>query len=366
MPPSTDQILQPRVVVVASSVEGIDAMARLIHQLPATFPVPIVVYLHGLKGGSLKRLAAQKWRTPAKLQPVLARAGENIDAGAIYLVFPEEALRFVAAGVLGPAATEPVSSVDDFFESAARWYRSGVIGVVLSGLGADGTRGLLAITQVDGVRVIQTPFEAIFPAMPLHALLGDHVQYAVLLDKMGKLLMDLVADPTSVKIIAPDIQAEVDSLVMAAKVSLTKSLDRSVEDILQVIREDLSMDVTFVTKQAGDDVVVSHATTGPGQVRVQGMSHPKHQSLCQRVLDGRLPALMPDVESLRRTHDVPVLPIPVGAYMATPIWLHDGTLYGMLCCLYAAASRELDQRHYQRLQMSARQIARLVDDAGEK
>ena len=52
--------------------------------------------------------------------------------------------------------------------------------------------------------------------------------------------------------------------------------------------------------------------------------------------------------------------------MATPVWLQAGTLYGMLCCLNAAASREMDQRYYRRLQMSARQIARLVDDAGEK
>jgi hypothetical protein len=52
--------------------------------------------------------------------------------------------------------------------------------------------------------------------------------------------------------------------------------------------------------------------------------------------------------------------------MATPVWLRAGTLYDMLCCVNATDSREMDQRYYRRLQMSAKQIARSVDNAGEK
>lgn len=356
----------PRVVVVAGSIEGIAALARLLNQLPATFPIPVVAYVHGPQSGSTDQLTAAKWRLPSRLEVVHARSGEHLRAGHVYLIPPEEPLVFLDTDVLGPATSQTVLNVDRLFESAAHFYRSGVIGVVLSGLGTDGTKGLLAVAGVDGVRVVQSPYEATFPGMPLSALIGDHVQYAVMLDQMGPLLEDLVVNPESVEVVAPEVQAEIARLVLAAGANLTRSLDRSIEDILTVIRQDLAMDITFVTKQAGDDVAISHATLGPDGLRLQGMTYPKHQSLCQRVLKGRLPAVMPDIERLRATHDIPPLPLAVGAYMATPVWLRAGTLYGMLCCLNAAASREMDQRHYRRLQMSAKQIARLVDDAGEK
>lgn len=358
--------VDPRVVVIAGSIEGIDALARLLDQLPSTFSVPIVAYLHGLQNSSISHLTAFKWRLPSRLEVVFACSGETLRAGRVYLLPPEEQWLFTDIDILGPATDETTLNVDRLMESATHWYRSGVIGVVLNGLGNDGTKGLVAITKADGVRVVQSPCETTFPGMPMSALIGDHVQYAVMLDQMGALLKDLVVHPKSVEVVAPEVQAEMARLVLAAGANLTRSLDRSIEDILKVIREDLVMDITFVTKQAGDDVAISHATPGPDGLRLQGMTHPKHQSLCQRVLEGRLPALMPDIEQLRATHDIPPLPLTVGAYMATPVWLRAGTLYGMLCCLNAAASREMDQRYYRRLQMSARQIARLVDDAGEK
>ena len=87
---------------------------------------------------------------------------------------------FLDADLLGVPTSQKALNVDRLFESAAHFYRSGVIGVVLSGLGTDGTTGLLAIAGVDGVRVVQSPYEATFPSMPLSALIGDHVQYAVM------------------------------------------------------------------------------------------------------------------------------------------------------------------------------------------
>lgn len=364
--PSADPDFDPRVIVVAGSIEGLDALARLINQLPATFPIPVVVHLHGLSGRSIARLAALRWRSPSRLEVVFARDGEILHPGFAYVIPLENPLIFVGADVLGSVARTSRSDVDDLFASAARWYRSGVIGVVLSGLGSDGTQGLRAITRVDGIRVVQSPFEASFPSMPTNALIGDDVQYAVMLDQMGKLLTDLVTDRESLEVAATEVHAEVARQVLVVAASLTGSLDRSIEDILRIVRNDLVMDIAFVTQQAGDDVVVSHSTPGPDGMRLQGMSHPGHQSLCQRVLDGRLPAVMPDVEALRSTHDVPVLPMTIGAYMATPVWLNNGTLYGMLCCLNVAVSRAMDQRHYLRLQMSARQIARLVNETGDE
>ncbi|RZI56813.1 MAG: hypothetical protein EOP14_05530, partial [Pseudomonas sp.] len=243
---------------------------------------------------------------------------------------------------------------------------SGVIGVVLSGLGTDGTIGLQAITDAQGIRIVQSPTEAEFASMPSSALRGDHVQYSVMLDELVPLLEALVLQPDPVALLSPEAQAELTRLLSTSREDRDRSLDRSIVDILAVMRVELVMDIVFVSKVAGDAVMVTHSTFNPGETGIQGMSHPKTQSLCQLVLDGRLPAVMPDVAALRLTHDVPVTPVTPGAYMAAPVWLRSGALYGTLCCLNLAASPELGQRHYERLQMSARQIARLVNEAGEK
>lgn len=159
------------------------------------------------------------------------------------------------------------------------------------------------------------------------------------------------------------------NLPNGSRISVTKYnelLDRSIADVLEVVREVLAMDLAFVSRQVWDATVISHVSAKPGEASVQGMARPLSESFCQRVLEGRLPAVVPDVPTLRTKHDVPATPIISGAYLTTPVLLQDGTLYGLLCCLSRTVSPDLNEVHHQRLEMSARQIARLVDEAGER
>jgi hypothetical protein len=353
------------VVVVASSVEGIDALARVVNQLPASFPLPVVVQFHGSRRQSINRVTRNQWQLTSKVNVVYARDGERLGPSCVYIIPAENGLVFKARDVLGYGSDVSKSSADDLFKSAALWHGSGVIGVVLNGLGSDGTRGLQAITDAQGIRIVQSPTEAVFSSMPASALRGDHVQYAVLLDQLVALLNALVVRPDMVKPLSPEVQAELKRLLSTSREDRARSLDHSIVDILALMRVELAKDIVFVSKVVGDVVMATHATSKLGETVIQGMSLPKEHSLCQRVLDGRLPAIIPDIAALRVTHEVPVTPVVPGAYMAAPIWLRSGTLYGTLCCLSWATSPGLGQRHYERLQMSARQIARLVSEAGE-
>jgi hypothetical protein len=354
------------VVVIASSVEGIDALARVANQLPASFPLPVVVQFHGSRRQSINRLTRSRWQLTSKVDVVYARDGDHLDAGCVYVIPAENGLVFKARGVLGYGSDVSKSSADDLFKSAALWYGAGVIGVVLDGLGTDGTLGFRAITDAQGIRIVQSPSEAAFSGMPSSALRGDHVQYSVMIDQLVPLLSALIARPDPAASLSPEVQAELIRLLSTSKEDRARSLDHSIVDILALMRVELAMDIVFVSKAVGDVVMATHATSNPGEAGIQGMSLPKEHSLCQRVLDGRLPAIIPDIAALRMTHEVPIAPVASGAYMAAPVWLRSGTLYGTLCCLSWATSPELGQRHYERLQMSARQIARLVNEAGEK
>ncbi|RYF48197.1 MAG: hypothetical protein EOO38_10640 [Cytophagaceae bacterium] len=360
------EVSNSRVLVIASSIEGINALARLVNQLPSAFPLPIVVQVRGLKDQSINRLLNQELQSASKMKVSYALDGQHVSAGCIYVIPADEGLVFTAQDVLSRASGASNSNVDDLFKSAALWYGSNVIGVVLSGIGTDGTIGLQAITNSQGIRVVQSPSEAAFSSMPSSALHGDHVQHSVMLDQMGALLEALVSQPDPTEALSSKVQLESMRLLSSSKEDRQKSLDRSIVDILAVMRVELVMDIVFVSKEAGDAVIVTHSTSAPGILDLQGMSNSKKKSLCQYVLDGRLPPVMPDVAKLRLTQEVPITSTSPGSYMAAPIWLQGGSLYGTLCCLNLAASPELGQRHYQRLQMSARQIARLVNEAGEK
>jgi hypothetical protein len=141
-------------------------------------------------------------------------------------------------------------------------------------------------------------------------------------------------------------------------------LHRSIMDVLRLIREDLAMDMVLITIHVDDQVVVSHAAAAAEECNIEGLSHPRELSICQRVLEGRLPAVIPDMAALKQTHDVPPTPVAPAAFMAVPVVLSCGRHYGVLCCLKSTPMPELDERHHRRLQMSAQHIARLVDEAG--
>jgi hypothetical protein len=365
-PASTGDPHNHRVIVIASSIEGIDALARLVHQLPSTFPLPVVVQVHGLRRRSIDRLTGSRWQMASRLNVVYAQDGDHVGPGFVYVIPAENGLVFTARDVLGYAIDVVRSSVDDLFKSAARWYGSGVIGVVLSGLGTDGTIGFQAITKAEGIRIVQSPTEAVFSGMPTSALNGDHVQYSVMLDQLVVLLKALMVQPDPAQTLSTEVGAELTQLLSTSKEDRAKSLDRSITDLLELMRLELAMDIVFVSKEAGDAGIVSQSTSNPNEAgSQQGTSLSRTQSLDQRVLHGRLPTVMPDVAAFPLTHDVPVISITPDAYMTAPVWLRSGTLYGTLCCLDLAVSPELGQRRYERLQMSARQIARLVNEAGE-
>jgi hypothetical protein len=354
----------PRVVVIAGSIESIDALARFIRQMPATFPIPVVARLHGLQSRSIERLISKKWRFASHPNIVYAREGDHLQAGHVYVIPAEDGLVFVGVDVLGVTPDGAGSNADRLFASAAHWYQSEVIGVVLSGLGTDGTQGLRAITEVEGTRVVQSPNEAAFFSMPVSALRSNAVQYSVMLDQLGKLIMDLVAEPGPAETLSAEMIHEIALQTRASEEDRTKSLDHSIRDILNVMRQELAMDIVFIPKHEADGEIVDHEPARWDETSFHGVSHARTQRLCQDAFDGRRPMVRSEGVTSHRMDDEPATLTAPGSYMAMPVWHQSGFLFGTLCCLSPDVLPDLRRRHHQRLQMSARQIARLVDEPG--
>src|SRR5918998_4429037 len=108
-----------------------------------------------------------------------------------------------------------------------------------------------------------------------------------------------------------------------------------IERMLSDVRRALRMDVVFVSEFAADRLVF-RALEGDSESFgwQEGESFPLDESYCKRVLDGRIPRVVPNAKREEATRDLRVTSeADMGSYCAVPLVLSDGRLYGTLCCV---------------------------------
>ncbi|MDQ1518931.1 MAG: two-component system, chemotaxis family, protein-glutamate methylesterase/glutaminase, partial [Actinomycetota bacterium] len=93
--------------------------------------------------------------------------------------------------VRGPWENGHRPGIDTLFRSAARWWTTRAIGIVLSGALDDGAAGLVAIHDAGGVALVQDPHEAAVPDMPLAALETGVVDATLRLKELAARVVEL-------------------------------------------------------------------------------------------------------------------------------------------------------------------------------
>lgn len=205
-----------RIVVIGASAGGVEALIRLVQDLPADFPAPIAVVLH-IPSDSPSMLA-EILRRKGKLQAKTAEGTAPFEAGTIYVARPDHHLLVSRDGAgltvqvaRGPRENRHRPSVDPLFRSAALAAGRNAIGVILSGTMDDGTSGLIAVKQCGGIAVVQEPSDALYPGMPQSAIENADVDHIVPVAEMAKLLQRLVREPRPARTAAapPNLRLEV-------------------------------------------------------------------------------------------------------------------------------------------------------------
>src|SRR5438132_499736 len=130
-------------VVIGASWGGMRALEKILHPLPAEFPVPIAVAQHrdiDAEDDLLPRLLKRHTR----LAVVDADHDDRLLAGTVHLAPPGYHM-LIEGDRLNLSVDELVQfarpSIDVLFESAAQTHGAGVVGVVLTGANADGAQG---------------------------------------------------------------------------------------------------------------------------------------------------------------------------------------------------------------------------------
>lgn len=182
-----------RAVVIGVSSGGVQALKLLLGELPADFPLPVLIVQHISPdaGNGMARLLNDLCAIRIKE----ADEQEPVVPATVYLAPPNYHLLVERDGLLSLSADPPVSfarpSVDVLFESAAAVFGAGLIGVILTGANYDGSRGVQAIKQNGGIVVVQDPDDAETPQMPLAALAATEADHVVALADMAALLQSL-------------------------------------------------------------------------------------------------------------------------------------------------------------------------------
>jgi two-component system chemotaxis response regulator CheB len=180
-------------ICVGASWGGLDAVGRLLADVPDDVDVPIVIAQHrsasSTPGGLAELLHMRITRPVEDVDDKTA-----IEPRRVYLAPPDYHL-LVEPGWFSLSVDERVQharpSIDVLFESAAHTYGAGVIGIILTGANQDGAAGLAAIKNRGGVAVVQDPAGAARRTMPDAAIAATVADAVLPLEDIGKFVYGL-------------------------------------------------------------------------------------------------------------------------------------------------------------------------------
>lgn len=183
------------IVVMAASLGGPEAVREIICGLPAWFPTPVIVVQH--RTDRAEQLTVNLLRRWAHLDVALAQPGGRPSPGTVHIAPATAQLTLAPDGtfVYGRAVGRPGCSADPLFTSAAQWYDSHAIGVVLSGTNADGAAGAVALKRAGGRVLVQNRASARCYAMPAAALATGCVDLVLPVERIAPALVSLVLWP---------------------------------------------------------------------------------------------------------------------------------------------------------------------------
>jgi two-component system chemotaxis response regulator CheB len=170
-------------VAIGTSTGGPNALTALIPQLPADFPVPIVIVQH--MPPLFTRLLAERLHALSKVEVREGKEGEKLRRGQVWIApgdYHMTVARKAGEIVLGlnhdPQENSCRPAVDVLFRSVARTCGANVLAVVLTGMGSDGTRGSSEIREAGGEVFVQDEASSVVWGMPgsiVAASLADRI-----------------------------------------------------------------------------------------------------------------------------------------------------------------------------------------------
>ncbi|HSP81285.1 MAG TPA: chemotaxis protein CheB [Myxococcaceae bacterium] len=183
-------------VAIASSLGGPKALSVLLRMLPRNFPAPVCICQHisdGFTEGLTQWLGSE-----AALRVQEASDGEAMVPGSVYIARSGSHLQVHPRGVLSLESSPPVRgfrpSCDVLLTSAAESFGQRTLGVILTGMGRDGARGLKEIRERGGRTIAQDQSTCVVYGMPREAVRIGAAEEVLPLEQIGPTLVQWVEE----------------------------------------------------------------------------------------------------------------------------------------------------------------------------
>jgi two-component system, chemotaxis family, protein-glutamate methylesterase/glutaminase len=182
-----------KAIVIGGSAGSFQGIIRILSQIPADFPLPIITALHRLK--HVRNGFVEVVSLKSRLKIVEPEDKEFVRKSTVYLA-PANYHMSVELGNYFSLSTEEMvnnsrPSIDITLSSAAHVYRNKLIGILLSGANKDGGLGMKSIKDKGGLTIVQDPSECMIDTMPKAALALTKIDYTLTIEQIIEFLKEL-------------------------------------------------------------------------------------------------------------------------------------------------------------------------------
>lgn len=182
-----------RVVALGTSTGGTQALELVLRQLPADAP-GIVIVQH-----MPEKFTAAFARRLDGLCRIEVREAQHMDRvrnglaliapGGRHMQLKRSGAQYLVEVIDGPPVNRHKPSVDVLFRSVARHAGHNALGIIMTGMGDDGARGLLAMREAGASTVAQDEASCVVFGMPKEALALGAAQYCEPLDALARVVL---------------------------------------------------------------------------------------------------------------------------------------------------------------------------------
>ncbi len=188
---------RPRAVVVGISTGGPKALGEIIPRFPANFPVPIYIVQH--MPPVFTRALAESLNKKSSITVVEAENNMTGQPGHVYIAPGNKQMKIIHNGPFGaiqltddPPENFCKPSADYLFRSAGKTFGAHVLGVIMTGMGRDGTKGLEVMKQEGAYVIAQDQETSTVFGMPMEAIKAGVVDEVLPLQQIPDKIIQIV------------------------------------------------------------------------------------------------------------------------------------------------------------------------------
>ncbi|MCK5195091.1 MAG: chemotaxis response regulator protein-glutamate methylesterase, partial [Desulfobulbaceae bacterium] len=177
-----------KVIAIGASTGGTEALKKVLTQFPPTIPGIVVVQHMPPK---FTTTFSERLNSLSKIEVKEAQDGDSVNPGRAliapgnyHMLLRRSGAKYYVSVKSGPLVNRQRPSVDVLFQSISKYAGANAVGVIMTGMGSDGAKGLLEIRQAGARTIGQNEASCVVFGMPKEAANINAVEKLVPLNRI--------------------------------------------------------------------------------------------------------------------------------------------------------------------------------------